>query len=61
MLSYLNDPTKELLGKIGGGVKAESSNTGNLLWDNPQDNNQRNDVLLIYQNIANKRSALSQE
>jgi len=45
MLSYLNDPTKELLGKIGGGVKAESSNTGNLLWDNPQDNNQMNDVL----------------
>ena len=45
MLSYLNDPTKELLGKIGGGVKAESSNTGNLLWDNPKDNNQMNDVL----------------
>lgn len=45
MLSYLNDPTKELLGKLGGGVEARSASPMNLLWENPRDP-KANDVLV---------------
>lgn len=45
MLSYLNNPTKELLDKIGGGVEARNDSPLNLLWENPRDP-KANDVLV---------------
>ena len=44
MLSYLNDPTSELLSKIGCD-SFQKNDDRNVLWDNMQETPKRNEVL----------------